>query len=201
MEPEVVSFGWIALACRPFPVRLEDNIVQNLALIRFGAVPDVVRCDVSLLSEIRRGADVVLETDRGLELGVALEVLKPSVEADAPSPAAHFNAIRVATPADAERYRALRQRSQAEFELWEQRITEWGLDLQVIDLEWTLDEKTLVLYVLNERGPECTKLALQAAAAGLGIVTVQPVTSDGPARVPANASGGCGTGGCGCESA
>ena len=60
------------------------------------------------------------------------------------------------------------------------RIDEWKLRLELIDLEWTLDKSKLILYVLNERGPECTKLALQAAAAGLGIVEVQPVGPEGP---------------------
>ena len=71
------------------------------------------------------------------------------------------------------------------------------LDLQLIDLEWTLDRTKLILYVLNERGPDCTKLALQAAAAGLGLVEVQPVDENG--LVAVEPSGGCGSGGCGCH--
>ena len=75
---------------------------------------------------------------------------------------------------------------------------EWKLDLDLVDLEWTLDRQKLVLYVLGGRGPEATKLALQAAAAGLAVVEVQPVTADGPVPLPP-AGGGCGSGGCGCE--
>ena len=46
--------------------------------------------------------------------------------------------------------------------------------MELIDLEWTLDKSKLILYVLNDRGPEATRLGLQAAAAGLGTVEVQP---------------------------
>ena len=65
------------------------------------------------------------------------------------------------------------------------------------DMEWTLDRQKLVLYVLGGRGPETTKLALQAAAAGLAVVEVQPVDANGPVPVPAAGGGGCGSGGCG----
>jgi hypothetical protein len=69
--------------------------------------------------------------------------------------------------------------------------------LQLVDLEWLFEPEKLVLYVLNERGPDCTKLALQAAAAGLGIIEVQPVDAQGVVRL--ESTGGCGTGGCGCH--
>jgi hypothetical protein len=53
------------------------------------------------------------------------------------------------------------------------------------------------LYVLTERGPATTTLALQAAAEGLGLIEVQPVSAAGLVAVPSG--GGCGTGGCGCS--
>lgn len=84
---------------------------------------------------------------------------------------------------------------EAEFATWQQRIDAWQLDLAVIDLERTLDGQKLILYVLNERGPDCTKLAIQAAAAGLGIIEVQSVGTTGLSAP--NQSGGCATGGCG----
>ena len=44
-------------------------------------------------------------------------------------------------------------------------------------------------------GAETTKLALQAAAAGLAVVEVQPVNADGPVPLAAAGGGGCGSGG------
>jgi hypothetical protein len=70
------------------------------------------------------------------------------------------------------------------------------LNLELVDLEWIIDPRKLVLYVLNERGPDCTKLALQAAAAGLGIIEVQPIDAQGLVQLESS-GGGCGSGGCG----
>ena len=93
---------------------------------------------------------------------------------------------------DHTRQRELRQSAEGEFQQWTDRIHKWKVDVQLVDLEWTLDRSKLVLYVLNQRGPECTKLAIQAAAAGLGIIEVQPVSSAGLVSQP-TAGGGCGT--------
>jgi cell fate regulator YaaT (PSP1 superfamily) len=78
---------------------------------------------------------------------------------------------------------------------WVARVRQWDLDLQLIDLEWTHDERKLILYVLNERGAECTRLALQAAAAGYS-VEVQPVSAEGLVALP---TGGTGCHACGCH--
>ncbi|MCA9058814.1 MAG: hypothetical protein KDA85_09950, partial [Planctomycetaceae bacterium] len=76
-------------------------------------------------------------------------------------------------------------------------IDAWNLQLQLIDLEWTLDRSRIVLYVLNDRGAETTRLALLAAAAGLGIIHVQSVSADGVIQQSSGCgSGGCGSGGC-----
>ena len=80
------------------------------------------------------------------------------------------------------------------FGVWEDRIRDWKIDVQLIELEWTLDRERLILYVLNERGPECTKLAIQAAAAGFGIIDVQPVGADGVAPLSGGGCGSCGGG-------
>jgi hypothetical protein len=61
-----------------------------------------------------------------------------------------------------------------------------------------LDRSKLVLYVLNDRGSDCTKLAIYAAAEGLAPVEVQPVNANGLVQLEP-AGGGCGTGG-GCGS-
>lgn len=159
-------------------------------LIRYGAVPEVAMFACGF--PVPRRSIVVVRSHRGLELGQVLDVLRQS----APE-AAVSEVVRIASEQDLQVSRDLKAAVSAEFPVWERRIADWGLDLQLIDLEWTLDKGKLILYVLNERGPECTKLALQAAAAGLGIVEVQPVSSDGPVTVPSTGGGSCGS--CGCH--
>ncbi|QDT55971.1 hypothetical protein Pan44_40200 [Caulifigura coniformis] len=160
-------------------------------LVRYGRIPEVAKVVADDRRE--RGEQVVVRTHRGLELATVLETLKPSpgasqVESD-------FVVVREATPQDQFEFTGLATRAGDEFDAWNQRICDWKLDLQLIDLEWTLDREKLILYVLNDRGPECTRLAIQAAAEGLGIVEVQPVSATG---LVAKESGGGGCGTCGC---
>ncbi len=162
-------------------------------LVRYGAVPEVARCQSSEgQPRPQRGDRVVVETHRGQQIG---EVLG-DVRSESEHPAA-FAVLRLATDEDELAARSAAAKSAAEFAAWTSRITEWNIDLQVIDIERTLDGTKLVLYVLNERGPECTRLAIQAAASGFGIIEVQPVGAEGLVSQPAS-GGGCGSGGGGC---
>ena len=163
-------------------------------LVRYGAVPEVARCRLEDgLPRPQRGERVVVETHRGMQLGEVLGDVR--IEAEHP---AAFTILRSAGQADLAAARQAAELSTSEFPAWTSRITEWQLDLQLIDIEHTLDGAKLVLYVLNERGPECTRLAIQAAASGFGIIEVQPVGAEGLVTQPT--SGGCGTGGGGCGS-
>ncbi|MBW3542379.1 MAG: hypothetical protein KY476_19100 [Planctomycetes bacterium] len=167
--------------------------MNDRVLVRYGAVPEVARFRVAVERPLPRGSQVVVRSHRGIELGELLQDALPDaangIGEDDPV------VLRSAGPDDVSRAGELRSECEWAFGEWSERIARWKLDLQLIDLEWTLDRQKLVLYVLNDRGPECTKLALQAAAAGLGIVEVQPVNGDG--LVQAATGGGCGTGGCG----
>jgi cell fate regulator YaaT (PSP1 superfamily) len=166
-------------------------------LVRYGAVPEVAHFRATADLPIKRGQNVIVATHRGEELGTVLEALCPSKEPQRAGEDGNVvrDVVRMASDDDVQRCAAQLADAQREFAHWEQRIAEWGLDLQLIDVEWTLDRRKLILYVLNDRGPESTKLALQAAAAGLGVVEVQPVSREG--LVPAPPSSGCGS--CGCH--
>ena len=169
--------------------------MARTALIRYGAVPDVERFRVDVDEPLSRGARVVVRTRRGTEIGTVLEMFdgEEPTEID-PT----LCALRSASAEDEQEWSSLQQACQSEFDEWVGRIDHWKLELELIDLEWTLDRQKQILYVLNDRGPDCTRLAIQAAADGLGTIEVQPVGSDGPVHAPA--SGGCGSG-CGCHTA
>ncbi|MEZ6144837.1 MAG: PSP1 C-terminal domain-containing protein [Planctomycetaceae bacterium] len=165
-------------------------------LVRYGTIPEVARFDAAEIAPIQRGEMVLVNTHRGMQLGEVLDPVRTSLrDPTFGTPAVQETAeslpkvIRRALEDDLAASRALRVEAEQEFGDWQQRIIDWNLELELIDLEWTFDRKKLILYVLNERGPDCTKLALQAAAAGLGIIEVQPVNADGLVTVPA--SGGC----------
>jgi cell fate regulator YaaT (PSP1 superfamily) len=168
-------------------------------LVRYGAIPEVARFANPQAIPLNHGTEVVVATHRGPELGAVLDILRTSVEprnGDAP-PDPSGEVLRLATDLDRNRAVDLRRVAADAFNGWEQRIAEWRLDLQLIDLEWTIDESRLILYVLNDRGPDCAKLALQAAAGGWGVIDVQPVSMEGLVPRETGHGGGCGS--CGCH--
>lgn len=173
---------------------ISTALVPSIYLVRCGAIPEVVKAVWNGEAFLSRGVSVVVQTHRGVMLGEVLESVRPSSEPGANENPPSSQILREETEADRNQISDLRAKARSEFPLWEKRIEQWGLDLQLIDLEWTLDEEKVCLYVLNERGPECTKLALQAAAAGLGTIDVQPVSLEGLVTLP---SGGGGCGSCG----
>ncbi len=205
---------------------LELNVMQSVLLVRYGAVAEVGRFASALVGPEPRGRQVVVRTPHGLQLGAVLQqVSAPGVTSmvqaarqisgdhAAPVEDVEFNhdepatgeetlpeIVRLATDDDAAHAKTLQVGAQQEFTTWAERICEWKLKLELIDLERTLDGDKMILYVLGDRGPDCTRLALHAAAAGLTGVVVQPVNADGLVG-PQPSGGGCGSGagGCGCH--
>lgn len=171
---------------------MNDSIATAVYLVRYGAIPEVARFVATGMTALTRNAAVIVQTHRGEQLGTVLERERNPPRAEE----IEFTILRMASPDDLARVERQREQSAAAIDVWFQRIRDWDLQLELLELEETLDGKT-VLYVLCDRGPESTQLALQAAAAGLGIIEVQPVNADG--LVPVSGGGGCGTGGCGCE--
>lgn len=168
-------------------------------LIRYGLIPEVARFPNDGGGPYLRGERVVVESHRGTEIGTVLETV-PSTDPDRnghdDANLGTISLLRRATREDEQAARRLQEEGRAAFETWQRRIAGWELELELIDLEWMLDRGRLVLYVLNDRGADCTKLAIYAAAEGLGPVEVQPVNAEGLVRME-SAGGGCGSGGCG----
>lgn len=165
---------------------------KAVAYVRYGNIPEVARFHASNVDELTQGNHVVVRTHRGVELGELLEVKATShIDADLSELDEKFELLRIANSEDFARANERKQQAQADYPAWRSRIDEWQLSLVLIDAEWTLDGEKLILYVLNDRGPECTKLALQAAAAGLGLIEVQPVNKEG--LVALASGGGCGS--------
>ncbi|MBA3313437.1 MAG: hypothetical protein M3552_00530 [Planctomycetota bacterium] len=156
-------------------------------LIRYGVMGEVARFAATDVA-CETGAAVVVRSSRGEELGMVVGRETNGEAAIDGSP----KVLRSATDDDRHRQSELRTECETDFPKWQDRIREWQVDLELIDLEKTLDGEKLVLYVLNDRGPETTKLALRAAAAGFGVIEVQPVGREGLIHA-ATGGGGCGS--------
>jgi len=174
---------------------IEDIPVDFIVLVRYGRVPQVARFGCPRIPVLpNRGDSVVVFTERGQECGIVLHIAPRNASLPEDEPGLTGTLLRLATDADLQTATRLQSECDAAFGTWLQRAGQWQLQLQLIDLERTLDQQ-LILYVLNDRGPETTRLALLAAAAGHGVVHVQPASADG--IVPEKKSGGCGD--CGCS--
>lgn len=159
-----------------------------IAIARYGRVPQVARFG-GRGERPARDHRICVTTDRGEELADVLSITG-ATGANLENLTGQVN--RIATTADVELSESLVQETESEYRAWEKRIRDWKMQLQLVDIERTLDRR-LILYVLNERGPETTRLALLAAAGGHGIVHVQPVTADGiPPEKPKSGCGDCG---------
>jgi cell fate regulator YaaT (PSP1 superfamily) len=171
-------------------------VMATKFLVRYGSVPEVARFVCPGAEQPERGEQVVVRTHRGLQLGQVLNPI-PQSSPEQEDEDSDFEIVRRATPEDETIARESQTRCEGEFYEWCRRILLWNLPLELIDLERTLDGDKLILYVLTERGPATTNLALQAAAEGLGLIEVQPVSATG--LEPVEKGGGCGSGDCGCH--
>lgn len=172
--------------------------MQTKWLVRYGVIPEVARFVVAGGEGIARDARVVIESPRGLEIGTVLQKVPVSSTPGTDEPTTDLQILRLATEADESTDKELREQCQVSYAEWWSRIRDWQLELELVDLEWTLDRQKLVLYVLSGRGADTTKLALFAATAGYNSIEVQPVSKDGLVPMPAAEGGGCGChdGGC-----
>ena len=175
--------------CEGVPER-EERAPEFLVLARYGRVPQVARF-AAWGDKPDRTASVVVSTDRGQELAVVLQTLPPNAKtADGEDATPTGEMLRLATAEDMDRSSRDQQAAEDSFTEWSVRAEKWKLQLELIDIERTLDDR-LILYVLNDRSAETTRMALLAAAGGFGVIHVQPVSAEG--IVQASGGGGCGT--------
>ncbi len=177
--------------CEGVP-ELEERAPEFLVLARYGRVPQVARF-AAWGDKPERNASVVVSTDRGQELATVLQTLPPNAktaEGEAATPTGEL--LRLATADDLEHSAQDQKAAEDSFADWSARAEKWKLQLELIDIERTLDDR-LILYVLNDRSAETTRLALLAAAGGFGVIHVQPVSAEGVVQASGGGCGTCGT--------
>lgn len=189
-----------AAASGSLPTPDSPGTSAQIVLVRAGRMPEVERAVVSEGLTVQRGDVVILETPRGPLTGRVLEDVSKTWRLVPHEALPAITVQRPPTEDDEVTIRELESLSAQEFMPWIMRIRSWDLDLELVDLEKTLDGEKWILYVLAGRGPDCTKLALQAAAAGLGIIEVQPIQAAGTRPKEVAKGCGSGSGGCGCGS-
>jgi cell fate regulator YaaT (PSP1 superfamily) len=119
--------------------------------------------------DIRPGAHVVVEADRGEDLGevTALGSIAErkcgASAAGCPTPAPEKAILRIAEPVEIERLTELR--SDEERVRWEtgDRVSRHGLKMKVTEAEWQFDKKKLIIYFTAERRVDFRELVRDLA--------------------------------------
>lgn len=93
---------------------------------------------------IEKGDHVIVETARGVEYGAV--VLGPKNVTDDQIVQPLKPVIRVATPEDAETCRINEQREKEAFDICLEKIQKHGLEMKLIDSEYTFDRNKLLFY-------------------------------------------------------
>lgn len=121
---------------------------ERLAAVRFNNVGKYYYFSTTL--DLVKGDQVVVETVRGLELGEVLFDLKDMEEFDLETELKPIK--RKANQADKEVYEINKIKAEKSFEICKDIIADSGLDMRLINCEYTLDaSKVIFMYTSDER--------------------------------------------------
>lgn len=168
-----------------------DNAVltRTACLVRYGRLGWVALFSVAQEMGVERGDRVVIQTERGEELGELLSNVAEHLIGDVTS------AGEVLRRADADDTRV---DAAAAVDLDELigTIRERESELEPVDAELLVDGHTAVVYCLGEVGPESERLAVEFSKQSGCDVRLQPMFDPEPGGC-GSGGGGCGSGGCG----
>ena len=111
--------------------------------VRFRTAGKIYYFDPGKL-EIKKGDHVIVETARGIEYGTV--VGDPKEEEDDKIIQPLKAVLRVATPKDDEQEQANRQREKEAFKICLEKIGKHGLQMKLIDAEYTFDNNKVLFY-------------------------------------------------------
>ena len=158
-------------------------------LVRYGVLGWVAYFGTIEQFDCDRNDSVVIETDRGTEIGEILA--KPAIAgSNAETNAPTGELLRKATTGDLQRHRHLQDEARHVFEEYRRLISERNVSAEIIEYEMLFDEQTIVLYYLGEASVEFGPITQQCRHVHELNLVFQAVIE--PAL-----TGGCGQGGCG----
>ena len=94
--------------------------------------------------KVKPGDHVIVETARGVEYGKVVLAPKDVVDDQVVHPLKEV--LRVATKDDDEREKYNRERERAAFKICQKKIREHGLEMKLIDAEYTFDNNKVLFY-------------------------------------------------------
>lgn len=112
--------------------------------------------------DIKKGDFVIVETVRGLEYGEVVIGIKDIAEENIVSPLKPV--IRVATEDDKKTHEKNKQKEKDAFNIALKKIEEHGLDMKLIDVEYTFDVSKIIFYFSAEGRIDFRELVKDLAA-------------------------------------
>lgn len=121
--------------------------METVVGVRFKKAGKVYYFDPGNL-EIFKTDRVILETARGVELGEVVVGPKQVSEEEVVSPLKEV--IRKATPKDLEVYQENKEKEKEAFAICDKKIESHGLEMKLVDVEYTFDNNKIVFYFTAE---------------------------------------------------
>lgn len=115
----------------------------SVASVRFKYAGKIYNFDPNGL-EINDGDHVIVETARGLEFGTAVGEIKEIREEEVVAPLKGI--IRIATEEDEIAHEENIKRKEEAIELCQEKVDQHGLDMKLIDVEYTFDSSKVIFY-------------------------------------------------------
>ena len=112
--------------------------------------------------EIKTGDHVIVETARGIEYGKVVLAPREVGEEDVVHPLKEV--LRVATKEDDEREAQNRVREREAFKICQKKIREHGLEMKLIDAEYTFDNNKVLFYFTADGRVDFRELVKDLAA-------------------------------------
>ncbi len=94
--------------------------------------------------EIKKGDHVIVETARGIEFGTVLSDPKDIEDSEVTKPLK--SVLRMANEKDIEQQKSNREREKEAFKICKEKIIKHGLEMKLIDAEYTFDNNKVLFY-------------------------------------------------------
>ncbi|NLN06166.1 MAG: stage 0 sporulation family protein [Firmicutes bacterium] len=135
--------------------------MQKVVGIRFKKAGKIYYFDPEEM-ELPAGSFAIVETSRGLEFGEV--VVAPRMVPDEEVVQPLKKVIRVATEEDCQQILENRQKEEEALKICLEKIREHGLDMKLVDVEYTFDRSKVIFYFTSEGRVDFRELVKDLAA-------------------------------------
>jgi cell fate regulator YaaT (PSP1 superfamily) len=112
--------------------------------------------------KLKTGDYVIVEAERGEDMGIVIALGRVlSLKEMKSEP---LKMMRLATPADIEKYQSNRKAEAQAFELCKEKITKHNLNMKLVDVEYQFDKNKLTFYFTSDQRVDFRQLVRDLAA-------------------------------------